>query len=154
MFLVWTNYQYYWWKQKWTSGSHSFKESSPGLSRSRIRSGTARRDNQWELYRSTVYHSSKCDDVRWWHHQRGTRCVNAFLRSAAGSLVEDIGEMILQLRRQVEGLFSIKYGKLAVAAPSGSIKDAGRLGYTPCARHVHAMYPCTASEVLSFYSLF
>lgn len=30
----------------------------------------------------------------------------------AGSLVEDIGEMILQIRRQVESLFSIKYGKL------------------------------------------
>ncbi|XP_068592676.1 general transcription factor II-I repeat domain-containing protein 1 isoform X5 [Cebidichthys violaceus] len=29
--------------------------------------------------------------------------------SEAGSLVEDIGEMILQLRRQVESLFSIKY---------------------------------------------
>lgn len=31
----------------------------------------------------------------------------------AGSLVEDIGEMILQLRRQVENLFSIKFGTLA-----------------------------------------
>ncbi|XP_031729977.1 general transcription factor II-I repeat domain-containing protein 1 isoform X2 [Anarrhichthys ocellatus] len=30
-------------------------------------------------------------------------------RSSEGSLVEDIGEMILQLRRQVESLFSIKY---------------------------------------------
>lgn len=30
----------------------------------------------------------------------------------AGSLVEDIGEMILQLRRQVENLFSIKFGTL------------------------------------------
>ncbi|KAK5917753.1 hypothetical protein CgunFtcFv8_002570 [Champsocephalus gunnari] len=29
--------------------------------------------------------------------------------SEAGSLVEDIGEMILQLRRQVESLFSVKY---------------------------------------------
>lgn len=36
---------------------------------------------------------------------------------SAGSLVEDIGEMILQLRRQVESLFSIKYGKLPVAVP-------------------------------------
>lgn len=34
------------------------------------------------------------------------------LTRPAGSLVEDIGEMILQLRRQVESLFSIKYGKL------------------------------------------
>ncbi|XP_070838325.1 general transcription factor II-I repeat domain-containing protein 1 isoform X1 [Chaetodon trifascialis] len=31
--------------------------------------------------------------------------------SEAGSLVEDIGEMILQLRRQVESLFSIKYAE-------------------------------------------
>ncbi|XP_061606674.1 general transcription factor II-I repeat domain-containing protein 1 [Phyllopteryx taeniolatus] len=31
--------------------------------------------------------------------------------SEAGSLVEDIGEMILQLRRQVENLFSIKYAE-------------------------------------------
>ena len=33
----------------------------------------------------------------------------------AGSLVEDIGEMILQLRRQVESLFTIKYGKTPAA---------------------------------------
>ncbi|XP_067347578.1 general transcription factor II-I repeat domain-containing protein 1 isoform X2 [Channa argus] len=32
-------------------------------------------------------------------------------RSSEGSLVEDIGEMILQLRRQVESLFSIKYAE-------------------------------------------
>ncbi|TKS83152.1 General transcription factor II-I repeat domain-containing protein 1 [Collichthys lucidus] len=31
--------------------------------------------------------------------------------SEAGSLVEDIGEMILQIRRQVESLFSIKYAE-------------------------------------------
>lgn len=28
-------------------------------------------------------------------------------------MVEDIGEMILQLRRQVENLFSVKFGRLA-----------------------------------------
>ncbi|XP_034033638.1 general transcription factor II-I repeat domain-containing protein 1 isoform X2 [Thalassophryne amazonica] len=33
------------------------------------------------------------------------------VRSSEGSLVEDIGEMILQLRRQVESLFSIKYAE-------------------------------------------
>ncbi|XP_071375976.1 general transcription factor II-I repeat domain-containing protein 1 [Centroberyx affinis] len=35
----------------------------------------------------------------------------AIRRSSEGSLVEDIGEMILQLRRQVESLFSIKYAE-------------------------------------------
>ena len=29
--------------------------------------------------------------------------------------MEDIGEMILQLRKQVESLFSIKYGKVVLA---------------------------------------
>lgn len=40
----------------------------------------------------------------------------------AGSLVEDIGEMILQLRRQVENLFSIKFGTFTpqLDPPSGS----------------------------------
>lgn len=32
----------------------------------------------------------------------------------AASLVEDIGEMILQLRRQVENLFSVKFGTSAL----------------------------------------
>ncbi|XP_034405365.1 general transcription factor II-I repeat domain-containing protein 1 isoform X2 [Cyclopterus lumpus] len=39
----------------------------------------------------------------------GAASQSARRSSEAGSLVEDIGEMILQLRRQVESLFSIKY---------------------------------------------
>ncbi|KAM9781044.1 general transcription factor II-I repeat domain-containing protein 1 isoform 2-T2 [Syngnathus typhle] len=40
-----------------------------------------------------------------------TAALNLRRPSEAGSLVEDIGEMILQLRRQVENLFSIKYAE-------------------------------------------
>lgn len=49
-----------------------------------------------------------------------------FLTHLAGSLVEDIGEMILQLRRQVESLFDIKYGKLHVAAELNPHSYKGR----------------------------
>ncbi|XP_063341209.1 general transcription factor II-I repeat domain-containing protein 1 isoform X2 [Pelmatolapia mariae] len=40
-----------------------------------------------------------------------TAAPQSIRRSSEGSLVEDIGEMILQLRRQVESLFSIKYAE-------------------------------------------
>ncbi|KAM3601084.1 uncharacterized protein V6R79_007447 [Siganus canaliculatus] len=40
-----------------------------------------------------------------------TAAAQSIRRSSEGSLVEDIGEMILQLRRQVESLFSIKYAE-------------------------------------------
>ncbi|KAL7389666.1 hypothetical protein ABVT39_007941 [Epinephelus coioides] len=55
------------------------------------------------------------------HHQMENHAAEALSPSAAsqsirrsseaGSLVEDIGEMILQLRRQVESIFSIKYAE-------------------------------------------
>lgn len=43
--------------------------------------------------------------------------------------MEDIGEMILQLRRQVESIFSIKYGKLPVAGELLSSSAAGAGSY-------------------------
>lgn len=41
--------------------------------------------------------------------------------------MEDIGEMILQLRRQVESLFSIKYGKLPAARSRGAFAVTSRV---------------------------
>lgn len=90
--------------------SHSIRRSSEGKTTS----------NCWEIgetQRWVNLHRFEC--FPGWHLSSDvTSCHTSrpFSHPAAppaGSLVEDIGEMILQLRRQVENLFSSKFGTLA-----------------------------------------
>ncbi|XP_053187760.1 general transcription factor II-I repeat domain-containing protein 1 [Scomber japonicus] len=63
--------------------------------------------------------------------------------SEAGSLVEDIGEMILQLRRQVESLFSIKY------ADALGIPDPGKVPYSKFQMYPEDLYVTGLPEGIS-----
>ncbi|XP_062289170.1 general transcription factor II-I repeat domain-containing protein 1 isoform X2 [Scomber scombrus] len=64
-------------------------------------------------------------------------------RSSEGSLVEDIGEMILQLRRQVESLFSIKYGDAL------GIPDPGKVPYSKFQMYPEDLYVTGMPEGIS-----
>lgn len=63
--------------------------------------------------------------------------------SEAGSLVEDIGEMILQLRRQVESLFSIKY------ADALGLPEPGKVPYSKFQMYPEDLYVTGLPEGIS-----
>lgn len=65
-------------------------------------------DSSTEIHGAATFSLNKKIKQHWTHWPP---LAFYFSLDTAGSLVEDIGEMILQLRRQVESLFSIKYGK-------------------------------------------